>query len=329
MKLSINVLAALSIASAQETTTWTTVTAPDERPVGISDVDFGRRKNKNKKKKNRYTTEVPTTTEATTTTVYTTTSTTSTTTSTTSASTTTTPNATAPTTTVATTTASTGTTSAYNTGGYTTPDGTTDDTTTVAVVTTNGYTTNGDTTTSEATTTTLTTTSTSTTTWTATQFVPDSTTTSGNGGYNNGGNPGDQYGGMLIDNIDSSVDAGNYNLNVDEDGDGIPDSQFSGLTCWTCHASSWAKCANQGKAVKCLSNEQSCFTTVRKRNWELEGVEMGCKARDVCENEKEQNFPHNRPANYQCRLGSLGHKRPSVCRQCCQSDLCKGSKVNS
>ena len=78
---------------------------------------------------------------------------------------------------------------------------------------------------------------------------------------------------------------------MDEDGDGIPDSQFSGLTCWTCHASSWAKCANQGKAVKCLSNEQSCFTTVRKRNWELEAVEMGCKAKDVCENEKEQNFP--------------------------------------
>lgn len=151
-----------------------------------------------------------------------------------------------------------------------------------------------DTTTSEATTTTLTTTSTSTTststtTWTATKFVPDSTTSSGNAGYNYG-NPGDQYG-MLIDNNDSSVDAGNYNLNVDEDGDGIPDSQFSGLTCWTCHASSWAKCANQGKAVKCLSNEQSCFTTVRKRNWELEAVEMGCKARDVCENEKEQNFP--------------------------------------
>jgi hypothetical protein len=136
----------------------------------------------------------------------------------------------------------------------------------------------------------LTTTSTSTTTWTATQLVPDSTTTSGNGGYNYGGSPGDQYG-MLIDNNDSDVDAGNYNLNVDEDGDGIPDSQFSGLTCWTCHASSWAKCANQGKAVKCLSNEQSCFTTVRKRNWELEAVEMGCKARDVCENEKEQNFP--------------------------------------
>jgi len=341
MKLSVNVLAALSIASAQETTTWTTVTAPDERPVGINDVDFGRRKNKNKKKKNRYnttTTEAPTTTEATTTTVYTTTSTTSTTTTTTSPATTSTTTAT-PTTTAATTTASTGTTSAYNTGGYTTaigdttvdtttvPGDTTVDTTTVAVVTTDGY---GDTTTSEATTTTLTTTSTSTTststtTWTATKFVPDSTTSSGNAGYNYG-NPGDQYG-MLIDNNDSSVDAGNYNLNVDEDGDGIPDSQFSGLTCWTCHASSWAKCANQGKAVKCLSNEQSCFTTVRKRNWELEAVEMGCKARDVCENEKEQNFPHNRPANYQCRLGSLGHNRPSVCRQCCQSDLCMGSTM--
>jgi hypothetical protein len=147
MKLSFNVLAALSIAStAQETTTWTTVTAPDERPVGIDDVDFGRRKNKNKKKKNRYTTtttEIPTTTEATTTTVYTTTSTTSTTTSTTSAPTTLTTSD-APTTTAVTTTASTGTTSVYNTGGYTTgPDDTTADTTTVAVVTTNGYTTNG------------------------------------------------------------------------------------------------------------------------------------------------------------------------------------------
>ena len=148
MKLSFNVLAALSIvSSAQETTTWTTVTAPDERPVGIDDVDFGRRKNKNKKKKNRYTTtEVPTTTEATTTTVYTTTSTTSTTstmTSTTSAPTTSTTSD-APTTTAVTTTVSTGTTSVYNTGGYTTgPDDTTADTTTIAVVTTNGYTTNG------------------------------------------------------------------------------------------------------------------------------------------------------------------------------------------
>jgi len=97
------------------------------------------------------------------------------------------------------------------------------------------------------------------------QYAPgDQTTTTGgytttsattSAAYPSGG--GSQYGSanMEVMNNNDKIEAFNYNQNVDSDGDGIADSQFSGMTCWACDAPNFYDCATMGKPMKC-SNTQ-------------------------------------------------------------------------
>jgi hypothetical protein len=56
-------------------------------------------------------------------------------------------------------------------------------------------------------------------------------------------------------NDNAAIEAFNYAKNVDEDGDGIADSQFSGLKCWNCHATNFYDCSQMGAAVECRNNQ--------------------------------------------------------------------------
>lgn len=62
-----------------------------------------------------------------------------------------------------------------------------------------------------------------------------------------------------------------------------------------------------------------CMIEVRKRDGEIEGVCMGCKAVDACLNQKAENFPVGR---YPWQCLPTRTSGPSVCRQCCNTAEC-------
>ena len=70
---------------------------------------------------------------------------------------------------------------------------------------------------------------------------------------------------FIPDYLDGDVDGNansealNYGNNVDADGDGIADSQFSGLTCWACDAPNFYECALVGKPMKCSNTQVSIY----------------------------------------------------------------------
>jgi len=59
------------------------------------------------------------------------------------------------------------------------------------------------------------------------------------------------------DQTNAEVEAANFAQNVDSDGDGIADSQFSGLSCWSCHGHNLAQCAQNGRIEKCSQTQVS------------------------------------------------------------------------
>ena len=74
--------------------------------------------------------------------------------------------------------------------------------------------------------------------------------------------------------------------------------------------------------MECLINEGAppvCMTEVRKRDGELFGVCMGCKAVDACLIQKANNFPPER-FPWECKPQATSGS--SVCRQCCNTDDC-------
>ena len=44
------------------------------------------------------------------------------------------------------------------------------------------------------------------------------------------------------------------------------------LDCWTCQSSDYATCETNGSSMTCLTNEEVCAVTMRKRNGVVEKV---------------------------------------------------------
>jgi len=92
------------------------------------------------------------------------------------------------------------------------------------------------------------------------------------------------------------------------------------VTCFHCDAPTFEECYRIGKSMECMVNEGRppvCMIELRKRDGNIFGVCMGCKAHDACLEAKKNNF-NRKP--YQCK--PRARYGPSVCRQCCNSDHC-------
>lgn len=63
---------------------------------------------------------------------------------------------------------------------------------------------------------------------------------------------------MIDLNNNDAIEAANYAANYDANGDGVSDSQYSGLACWACHAQNFEECGERGKIMEC-SNSQVCL----------------------------------------------------------------------
>ena len=98
--------------------------------------------------------------------------------------------------------------------------------------------------------------------------------------------------------------------------------QNRNIKCFTCSASSFSICAAAGSSKTCGRN-QVCMLELRKRNQKVIQVHMGCKQRNDCLVQQSQNFMHNNWRYNQCRPTAT--RGPSVCRACCEKDLCFGS----
>merc|ERR1712003_180848 len=90
------------------------------------------------------------------------------------------------------------------------------------------------------------------------------------------------------------------------------------LKCFHCDAPSFLWCYQLGKVGTCGRGEV-CMTEIRQRNGRVEGVCMGCKAKDACLRQKKNNF-YNPP---QCR--PKAYYGDSVCRQCCNTAYCSNN----
>merc|ERR1712167_278404 len=70
-------------------------------------------------------------------------------------------------------------------------------------------------------------------------------------------------------------------------------------------------CGETGYEESCHANEDVCELEIRERQGYIMQIHMGCKSKDSCQNNKKSNFQNNNP--------DYTH---SVCRQCCETDLC-------
>lgn len=96
---------------------------------------------------------------------------------------------------------------------------------------------------------------------------------------------------------------------------------YSGISCWSCHATSFGDCEKNGYSKTCNSGDV-CFLEIRERR---EGrvfkqISMGCHQEMACENNKAQNFREENPDHTQCKPEAKYNQ--SVCRQCCKENNC-------
>ena len=78
------------------------------------------------------------------------------------------------------------------------------------------------------------------------------------------------------------------------------------------------QCATEGVYQTC-NTDAVCMTEVRKRNHKVYRVNLRCKARVACHDQRKQNY-EGHWKHRQCRPEII--KGPSVCRQCCETDKC-------
>ena len=53
--------------------------------------------------------------------------------------------------------------------------------------------------------------------------------------------------------------------------------------------------------LRCLHNQGSCELEIRERGGRILSIQMGCKQKLACENNKRQNFWGRNPSFTQCR----------------------------
>lgn len=104
-----------------------------------------------------------------------------------------------------------------------------------------------------------------------------------------------------------------------------------GNSCWKCDAMSYATCASSGEYQTCQSgDEDCCFVEIRETKQKLQQLCTGCKAKQACEDNRDENFEGINSQTYQCRPDYRqqrhGQRSPqqSVCRQCfntCDPDV--------
>lgn len=130
------------------------------------------------------------------------------------------------------------------------------------------------------------------------------------------------YGASGSYNAAANNAGGNYNTGANGAYTGQTGGSYgaAGLKCWHCEADSYELCGQTGYEESCHANEETCELVVRERMGYIMQIHMGCKSENACKNNMAQNFQGDNPAYTQCRpeTGSIH----SVCRQCCNSDLC-------
>lgn len=117
-------------------------------------------------------------------------------------------------------------------------------------------------------------------------------------------------------NWQASQQQQNYNSN------GYGDNYNAGLSCWKCNADSFELCQSSGYVEKCHSNQQVCELEIRERMGYIYQIHMGCKSEDACMNNKRANFDQQNPHYTQCRPEKNMGYHHSVCRQCCNDNMC-------
>lgn len=104
-----------------------------------------------------------------------------------------------------------------------------------------------------------------------------------------------------------------------------------GTSCWKCDAMKYSTCASSGEYQTCQSgDEDCCFVEIRETKQALQQLCTGCKAKQACEDNRDENFEGYNSRTYQCRPdyrqqrhGQRGPQQ-SVCRQCfntCDPDV--------
>lgn len=96
---------------------------------------------------------------------------------------------------------------------------------------------------------------------------------------------------------------------------------YQGMTCWSCHASSYEECGKNGYEQRCNPGDV-CYLEVRERRdgRYFSQIAMGCLQDMACENNKMQNFNQPNVDHTQCKPETK--YRESVCRQCCAESNC-------
>ena len=106
------------------------------------------------------------------------------------------------------------------------------------------------------------------------------------------------------------------------------------LQCWSCNVQwdnqmsneeMWDACEANGSSIECIGEQTTCFTLERHSGQrQVMMVEMGCKQKAACLNNKYQNFWKG--AN--CNRGADLDYRSSKCYDCCDANLADDCNFN-
>jgi len=91
------------------------------------------------------------------------------------------------------------------------------------------------------------------------------------------------------------------------------------------NAEMWDACIADGVEVECQGEATSCFTIERQDgSRQIQQIQMGCKQRKACLNNKYQNFWKGS----ECQRGAGLDDRSSKCYDCCDGEATSSCNAN-